>query len=100
MLVTPFGNSEKDYCDLARKLRNHLRNCLTNTNGQGAWSTENFKALTTFNYEEDKVEPFPHEAGHRKGEFLWDYVAYVQGKGILFVAESEWKNLAEKDVQT
>jgi len=28
----------------------------------------------------------------RKAEFLWDFIAYVQGRGILIAAESEFDN--------
>jgi len=80
-----FPNSAPDIKKLAEKLVRHLHGKLENTHDRKGWSGRNFKVLTEF-FRPHGIACFPGEDGP---QFLWDFVGYVNGRGILIAAESE-----------
>ncbi len=75
---------------LALMLVNHLKSALTDTHGQKEWTTRNLEALRSFVGHKFQLKHFPETGFNQKGAFLWDYIAYQQGSGILIAAESEY----------
>jgi hypothetical protein len=90
-----FGLSAKEIEKLGMELVKHLRISLTDTTDRKEWSKRNFTALRSFTPIGHEIQCFPSPASdgkERKAEFLWDFIAYVQRKGILIAVESEWEN--------
>ena len=90
-----FGLSAEEIEKLAMELVKHLRLNLTDTKNRKEWSERNFTALRSFTSIGQSIQCFPSPASDGKEripEFLWDYIAYVQGKGILIAVESEYDN--------
>jgi hypothetical protein len=85
-----FPNTVADIRKLARDLINHLRKNLKDTHGQKDWTSRNFEVLRNFSNHDYDLKHFPPDStSNQKGAFLWDYIAYQQGDGILIAAESE-----------
>lgn len=79
-----------DIRKLARDLVHHLRKNCRDTHTPTEWTTNNFDALRSFSGHGYDLQHFPPDASsNQKGAFLWDYIAYQQGTGILVAAESE-----------
>jgi hypothetical protein len=81
-----FPNSAPDIKKLAEKLVRHLHGKIENTKDRKEWSGRNFCLLTDF-FHSEGLACFPGVDGP---QFLWDFVGYVKGHGILIAAESEW----------
>jgi len=77
----------------AHELIKHLDTELKYDHNSGEWTRANFNALCSFTSIRPEFQYFYSEKesdGKRKrSEFLWDFIAYQQGKGIFLVAESE-----------
>ncbi|WP_142988132.1 hypothetical protein [Granulicella rosea] len=72
---------------------------MKDTHGRYDWTTENLSALRAFadsTQHPYTLKSYPPVGSNQKGAFLWDYVAYQQGTGILITAESEFDNLPGK----
>jgi hypothetical protein len=91
-------HTSESYLETAEALIRHLRGQLKNTTRQKEWTDGNLDALRSFDFKGYKVTNYPTPArdvpADRKMEFLWDFIAYASGFGILLAAESEWKDLS------
>lgn len=75
-----------------RALVAHLKTT-SDTHGQKEWTSANLASLRSFKLDGMDLTHYPASPeSNQKGAFLWDYVAYQQGDGILIVAESEHDN--------
>ena len=81
-----FNYSSERNLKLAAELVAHLRINIKNTTGQEEWSQRNFALLRSFAIKND-ARGCPTAGADR--QFLWDFIAYKQGAGILLAAESE-----------
>ena len=81
-----FNYSAEQNLELASELIAYLRSNIKNTSRQLEWSQRNFNLLRSFAFIHG-ARGLPTEGKDR--EFLWDFVAYKQGSGILLAAESE-----------
>jgi hypothetical protein len=89
-----FGlNSREAITHKAHELIRHLDTELKDDHSQSEWTLANFNALCSFTSIRPKLQYFYVEKGsdgkRKRGEFLWDFIAYQQGKGIFLAAESE-----------
>jgi hypothetical protein len=78
---------------LAVELVQFLKKNIKNTKIRSEWSAQNFRLLRKFARMKGAggyPTSDPRNSKKRKALFLWDFVAYG-GKGLLFVAESEWE---------
>jgi hypothetical protein len=86
--------SRRECEELAECLLTTLRQ-RGNTSGRRGWTDKNFALLRRFATMQ-KAQSYPSSSGaraRRRGkQFLWDFVAYIQGKGLLLAAESEHNN--------
>lgn len=83
--------------ELAFRLVQHLRSELSDTRGRLEWTTRNIAALHSFPSDGYDLQHFPPlGSSNQKGAFLWDYVAYQQGSGILIAAETEYDSKPHK----
>jgi hypothetical protein len=97
VVVKEFPRSAEEIRSLALRLVQHLRRELTDTRGRLEWTTRNLTALHSFPNEGYEVQHFPPPgSSNQKGAFLWDYIAYQQGSGILIAAETEFDSKAHK----
>jgi hypothetical protein len=95
--VKAFPRTAEEIRALALSLVNHLRSELRDTSGRSEWTTRNLAALHSFAYEGHDIQHFPPTGGsNQKGAFLWDYIAYQQGSGILIAAETEYESKLHK----
>lgn len=63
------------------------------TQGQQDWTSANLISLRAFTGHGFEVRHYPPSPeSNQKDAFLWDYIAYKQGAGMLIVAESEHNN--------
>jgi hypothetical protein len=78
---------------LAKKLINSLHSGIENTHLRPEWTKQNLDLLRAFANEQG-AESYPSDpkAPDREGQFLWDFIAYKPGHGILLAAESEHDN--------
>ena len=84
-----FPASGAEIKQLGVLLIEHLRT-IPDTHEQKEWTSANLKALRTFRMPNSDLQHFPPSPdSNQKNAFLWDYIAYQQGHGILVVAESE-----------
>jgi hypothetical protein len=95
--MTMFKMSKEQHLELAKDVVRHLRETLRRQESRKDWTKGNLDALRGFKHKDfPDIQVFPGEPTEpkdkRAGEFLYDYVAYVQKKGILIAAESEWEN--------
>jgi hypothetical protein len=89
-----FPNSAHDIETLAHKLVKFLQDKVENTETRTEWSKQNFRLLQEFSKDYEAVCFPDKEAGEK--EFLWDFVGYIQGRGLLLAVESEWdKKISE-----
>jgi hypothetical protein len=93
--MSSLQHTAQSYLETAENLIAHLQATLNNTKTQKQWTDGNLDALRNFTFLGFDVKQYPTPARdiatERKGEFLWDYIAYAQGFGILLAAESEWR---------
>jgi len=93
--MSKLEHTSTSYLNTAIELIEHLRQNLSNTKTQKQWTDGNLNALREFKFDGYEVSRYPTPAhdnpNERKVEFLWDYVAYASGFGILLAAESEWR---------
>jgi hypothetical protein len=85
--MTGFPNSAHDIKELAYELVKFLRCKIENTKTQIEWSDQNFRLLRKFSKEHGAASFPDRETGEK--EFLWDFVGYIQGRGLLLAVESE-----------
>jgi hypothetical protein len=85
-----FPSTASETKALALRLVQHLRQELKDTYNRKEWTARNLDALRSFSNHEYVLTHFPSEGSYKKGEFLYDYIAYQQDTGILIAAESEW----------
>ncbi len=87
-----FPTSPETSRALAFELIDFLKEKIENTTQRREWSNRNFDLLRQFSDKKSAVS-LPSAPGtpssDRKALFLWDFVAYIDGKGLLIVAESE-----------
>lgn len=83
-----FPNSAFEIKQSAERLVKFLRENIQDTAGRPEWSERNFNLLRKFTADYDAAN-FPSD---KEKEFLWDFVAYINGRGILLAAESEWNS--------
>ncbi len=88
-----FNNSAETNLKLATDLITHLRTNIQNTSQQEEWSQRNFSLLRSFAVL-NGARGCPTEGKDR--QFLWDFIAYKQGSGILLAAESEHSSKQEE----
>jgi hypothetical protein len=81
-----YPNSALKIKELAEKLVKFLRGKIEDTHGRKEWSKRNLRLLREFPEFKGAVS-CPSEGC---SESLWDFVAFVKGRGILIAAESEW----------
>jgi hypothetical protein len=89
-MISEFPKSAEETKTLAIEVAEHLQSVLADTSDRATWSLKNFQALASFRWNGGPLEMFPPHPDSRKGAFLWDFIAYAPGKGILIAAESEW----------
>jgi hypothetical protein len=85
-----FPSSADDVRQLALTLIEFLKKNIKDTHGRQRWTCRNFELLQEFfgkGREGLGLGCCPNDA---ESEFLWDFVAYIKERGLLFVAESEW----------
>jgi hypothetical protein len=92
--MSEFPKSALEIRLTAERLVKFLRENIQDTHGRQEWSYRNFSLLRKFTAEYGAAN-FPSD---EEKEFLWDFVAYIGGKGLLLVAESEW-NSAPSEVE-
>lgn len=87
--------STSEIRDAAHELIRHLKGNIRDTHGRSEWTAQNLSLLRSFAAKK-KSKDFPTaketSASERRGAFLWDFIAYTQGRGILLAAESEFEN--------
>ncbi len=92
-----FPCSAHEVRQLALKLLDFLKQKVEYAPTRQDWTCQNFRLLQKF-FGKGKdglgLDCFPNDA---KGEFLWDFVAYIPYCGNLLVAESEWDNKEQDD---
>ncbi len=75
--------------DLVRFLKERIKN----TRRRTEWSERNFKLLRQF-AKSKRAKSYPARTGSqpksRAKQFLWDFIADLDGQGILLAAESEY----------
>jgi hypothetical protein len=78
---------------LAKELIDSLHAGIKNTQVRPEWTDQNLELLRTF-AKEHGAESYPSDPNMpgRDAQFLWDFIAYKQGEGILLAAESEHDN--------
>jgi len=92
-----FPRTAEEIKALAFRLVQHLRRELSDTHGRLEWTTRNLAALHSFPSDGYEIQHFPSPGrSNQKGAFLWDYIAYQQGSGILIAAETEYDSNAHK----
>ena len=84
-----FPNSVGKIKESALTLVKFLRENIKDTHTRQGWSYQNFRLLQEFSEKYGAVS-FPSDD---EKEFLWDFVAYIAGHGILLAAESEWSTV-------
>jgi hypothetical protein len=87
-----FPNSANEVRQLALKLIGFLKKNIRNTLGRPEWGDQNFDLLQRFFGKGEDGLGLDCFSGNSKNEFRWDFVAYIEGRGLLLVAESEWDN--------
>lgn len=93
---TEFPGTAAEIKNIALRLVRHLRCKLKDTHDQAEWTARNLDALRSFSDHPYELQHFPPHESYRKGEFLWDYIAYQQDSGILIAAESEHDRKRQK----
>lgn len=86
--------SSNDALSLATRLIDVLRTGIKNTQFRPEWTGQNMSLLCAFAHDQD-AESYPsdpNQPGEKDGQFLWDFIAYKPGHGILLAAESEHDN--------
>ena len=91
-----FPTSAAENRELALSLIRHLRRNLQDTKTRTEWTLRNLDALRSFADHKYDLEHSPPSGSCKKGEFLWDYIAYQQDTGILIAAETEWDHKKDK----
>lgn len=86
--MSTFPESAAEIRKLAIDLVNFLRQKIRNTHSRPSWGLQNFEALREFSRRRG-AHSFP-DRKIGEAEFLWDFVAYAPGRGILIAAESEY----------
>jgi hypothetical protein len=87
-----FPTSSQECRNLAKKLIDFLRERIGNTNERRGWTKRNICLLQRF-ADQEGFASFPdRREGRAEKQFLWDYVAYAEGRGLVLVAESEHDN--------
>jgi hypothetical protein len=89
-----FSYSAEQIRALGQRLISHLTKTLENTKERSDWSDMMFDTLRAFRVPDVNLVCYPsaRDEEEKRPEFLLDFIAYVQGKGILIAAESEWEN--------
>lgn len=89
-----FNYSPQEIMDMGARLVTHIRSKLPDTTLRSDWTKVNLDVLKSFSFfSEPEVSCYPAGEGKdRRPEFLYDFIAYSQAKGILLAAESEWLN--------
>jgi hypothetical protein len=85
-----FPNSAHDIKALAKELVQFLRDNIKNTKTRKEWSDQNFRLLRKFSETHELASSPDKDTGEK--EFLWDFVGYLQSRGLVIVAESEHDN--------
>lgn len=87
--------------DLGTRLVEHLKLNLPDTPRRSAWTEANLDVLASFPvFESPEISCYPAgEDKNRRSQFLFDFIAYSQAKGILLAAESEWLNENISDIK-
>lgn len=87
-----FPKSAEQNRKLAEELVAFLRKKIGNTNSRTGWTSRNICLLQQF-ADKKGLGSFPDKRGGKaEKQFLWDYVAYASGRGLVIVAESEHDN--------
>jgi hypothetical protein len=90
---TAFPATAAETYQLARSLVLHLKRSVRDTKQQEEWTSMNLESLRLFADHGYELKHYPPDStSNQKGAFLWDYIAYQQGTGILIAAESEHRN--------
>jgi hypothetical protein len=76
--------------ELALKLARYLKTRIKDTHARPEWTERNFKLLSNFARGVGAVSHYSKSESRERREWLWDFVAYLDGQGPLLVAESEW----------
>jgi hypothetical protein len=101
-MTNGFGLSASEINVLGTRLIDHLKLKLNSTENRKQWTKGNFDAIRTFDSGQFITECFPSAKGSPgdayRPQFLWDFIAYVQGAGILIAAESEWENKSTPEI--
>jgi hypothetical protein len=82
-------NTRETIRNFATTLVNALREGRGDTKNQREWSDRNFEVLKEFARKHD-ADSFPDKTNRNK-QFLWDFIGYIEQRGLLIAAESEWK---------
>jgi|GEM_PF-2951049 len=97
----PFGLDSAGVRKLADELVKTLTEGLAKSR-RTKWTANGFDVLRNFRPLGMNLQEFcrlPDSKGQKRGEFLWDYIAYEQGEGILLAVESEWDFENEHDLK-
>jgi hypothetical protein len=92
LTVRDFPNSANDVRQLALELVDFLKKNIRNTLKRPEWGDQNFDLLQRFFGKGEEGLGLDCFSRNSKNEFRWDFVAYIEGRGLLLVAESEWDN--------
>ena len=84
----PYGLSARQNRAFAVELIEFLRGRGEMPEGQQPWTEHNLKILREFVHKHGALV-FPSPPPSKRNEFMWDFVAYVQQRGMMLVARSE-----------
>lgn len=88
-----FPSTREEYRALALELIQFLKSRIKDTHARQEWSEQNLDLLRAFSEAKGTVSyPTGKDAPpqEKRTQFLWDFIAYAGGKGVLVAAESEY----------